>query len=62
MNKKIALLKKITMLLVKLNTYTVKQQKKALSALDKNLLKLGLTPQLIPVVKKDSRQKKSPKQ
>jgi hypothetical protein len=42
------------MLLVKLNTYTVKQQKKALSALDKNLLKLGLAPQLIPVIKKDS--------
>ncbi len=42
------------MLLVKLNTYTAKQQKKALSALDKNLLKLGLTSQLVPVPKKGS--------
>lgn len=42
------------MLLVKLNSYTIKQQKKAMSALDKNLLKLGLTPQLITVIKKDS--------
>lgn len=42
------------MLLITLNTYSAKRKTKALSALDKNLLKLGLTPQLIPVPKKDS--------
>lgn len=41
------------MLLVKLNKYSSKRKEKALSALDKNLLKLGLTPGLTLVPKKD---------
>jgi len=44
------------MLLVQLNTFNVKRQKKVKNALDRNLLKLGLTKQVAAEeeVKKDS--------